>query len=67
MKKVKSGKEGLIGLKGETKKNITTNKEGKVFVHGELWNAIADEDINIGEKVEVSEVDNMTLKVKKIS
>ena len=40
--------------------------EGKVFVNGELWNAQAEQRIEVGEKVEVLEVHNLKLKVKKI-
>jgi len=65
--KVISGKEGLIGQEAEVKKPIVANsKEGKVYVHGELWNAFADENLNAGDKVIVSEVKGMKLKVKKV-
>jgi membrane-bound serine protease (ClpP class) len=40
--------------------------EGKVFVHGELWNAEASEEIPKGTKVKILEVmNNMVLKVTK--
>lgn len=61
--KVKTGKEGLIGEKGIAKSNIRLT--GKVFLHGELWNARSDEDIREGEQVIVIEVDGLILKVKK--
>jgi len=63
--KVMGGQKGIIGEKGEVKVKIVTGKEGKVFVHGELWNAIADENIEKGSKIEIVEVDSMILKVKK--
>ena len=45
---------------------VEIDPEGKVFVNGELWNAQAEQRIEVGEKVEVLEVHNLKLKVKKI-
>lgn len=60
-----TGREGMIG---ETGKTLTwSGREGKVFVHGEIWQAISDEPLERGDPVEVIEVkNNLTLKVKKI-
>ena len=62
------GYDRLIGQKGEVKKEIRAQAEGgRVFVSGELWNAVADQDIAVGEKVIVDSVqEGMTLKVRKI-
>lgn len=62
---VQGGFEGLLGEKGEV---ISWNdKEGKVFVHGEYWNAISDNLLNQGDKVEVVESKgNLEIKVKKL-
>jgi len=66
MQKPTTGKEGLVGEIGTTRSIM--NPEGKVFVHGELWNAVTSGAIAAGEKVEVIEVlPNLTLKVKKHS
>jgi len=43
MKRVYTGKEGLIGEIGVAKSDL--KPEGKVFVHGETWDAEAAEDI----------------------
>jgi membrane-bound serine protease (ClpP class) len=59
-----AGSEVLVGLVGEVKRNL--EPEGKVFVSGELWNAVAEEPIAAGEKVEVVSVDSLKLKVKRI-
>ena len=59
------GAEALEGMIGEVTRDLAP--EGKVFVHGELWNAEADEHISKGEKVEVIGMHNLKLKVKKIS
>lgn len=62
MQRVHTGQEGLIGERGTVQETI--EPEGKVFIHGELWNAESDETIPKGEKVEVKEVlPNLRLKV----
>jgi membrane-bound serine protease (ClpP class) len=38
--------------------------EGKVFVHGELWNAKAEKAIDEGAKVRVVNVVNLMLEVE---
>jgi membrane-bound serine protease (ClpP class) len=63
LSKVKTGKEGLIGETGIARTDIFA--EGKVFLHGELWNAQSDESIGIGQKVVVTGVDGLVLVVKK--
>jgi membrane-bound serine protease (ClpP class) len=65
MSKAQTGNEALIGLIGEVKKDLTP--AGKVFVNGELWNAVADEELFAGEKVEVISLENLRLKVRRIS
>lgn len=62
-KKAISGKEGLIGQEAEAIANIN-DKEGKVFIHGEIWKAISDEPIKKGKKVTVVEIKGLVLKVK---
>ena len=63
-RKVATGKEGLIGEIGLAQTDL--NPSGKVFVHGELWQAEADEFIPIGAKVKVGRVEaNLSLKVTK--
>ena len=39
---------------------------GRVFVHSEYWNAVCDEDIVSGDKIEVESVAGMVLKVKRV-
>jgi membrane-bound serine protease (ClpP class) len=59
-----TGAEGLIGEIGVASTKIAP--EGKVSVHGEFWNAISDEVIEPGEKIQVIGVKNLRAKVKKI-
>jgi membrane-bound serine protease (ClpP class) len=59
-----SGSEGMIGLTGVVVSRIAPN--GKVFIHGEYWNAYSEEVIEEGEEVEVIEIKGLKIKVKKI-
>ncbi len=58
-----SGKEGLVGEEGRADSDISP--EGKVFVRGEYWEASSDQDITMGDKIVVTGVEGMRLKVKK--
>lgn len=58
------GTEELIGEQGEVYADFVNGK-GKVFIHGEIWNAISDEPLKKREQVVVEEVKGMILKVKK--
>lgn len=59
------GLEGLVGEIGEVK--VKLDPVGKIFVHGEYWNAEADREIAVGEKVRVVAFDGMCLKVRRLS
>ena len=61
--KVTLGMEGLVGEVGEARARLSPR--GKIFVHGEYWNAEGEGDIEVGEKVEVIGFDGMTLKVRR--
>ena len=60
-----TGAVGLIGEIGIVKKDLAP--EGKVFVHGELWNASADTPISEGARVRVIKVVNLVLHVEPAS
>ena len=64
-RKVTTGDKGLVGMVGVTRTPL--NPEGDVFIHGEIWKAEADQTIEIGEKVIVTAVENLTLRVTKIN
>jgi len=64
-KRAVTGKEGLIGEIGTAQTDL--NPEGKVFVHGELWNAEAPGPIAKGSKVRVIRVlDTLKIRVDKL-
>lgn len=60
-----SGAEGLVGEAGRAAGDITRGREGKVFVDGEYWNAVSDEEIKDGDEVRVVSVDGLHVKVSK--
>jgi membrane-bound serine protease (ClpP class) len=59
-----TGREGLIGMKGTAKTDIT-REGGMVLVQGELWSAYSDEVIVKGDKVVVQAVADLRVKVTK--
>jgi len=63
LSKVRTGREGMIGEVGVARSDIAPF--GKVFLHGELWDAKADEPVQAGERVVVTAVEEMMVKVKK--
>ena len=62
--KPRTGYQGLIGEIAVAKEALAP--EGKVFVHGELWNATSEDTVPAGTRVEVIGVENLLLKVRKI-
>jgi membrane-bound serine protease (ClpP class) len=57
-----TGERGLVGKIGVVKQAL--DPEGKVFVHGELWKAVAGQPIENGCKVRVTHVEGLTLTVE---
>lgn len=61
--KPRTGDKGLLEEIGVVRQRL--DPEGKVFVHGELWNAESAEPIEVGQKVRVVEVEDLLLRVQK--
>src|SRR5882762_2276720 len=59
--KVVTGAEGLVGETGITQSGLSPS--GKVFVHGELWDAVSSSEVPAGRLVVVRRVDGLTLQV----
>jgi len=59
---VTTGREGLLSERGTARTPL--DPRGKVFVHGELWDAVAPEPVAAGETVEIVAVQNLTLEVR---
>jgi membrane-bound serine protease (ClpP class) len=51
----------LVGETGVAQTALSP--QGKVFVHGELWDAIASAPLAVGELVQVNKVDGLMLEV----
>ncbi len=64
MAKPRTGYRGLIGEIAVAREPLAP--EGKVFVHGEIWNATSEDNVPVGARVEVVGVENLWLKVRKI-
>ena len=59
--KVVTGEQGLVGENGVAQTALSP--QGKVFVHGELWDAIASAPLPVGQLVVVRRVEGLTLHV----
>ena len=60
--RVATGSEGMIGEIGVARTAV--GADGKVFVHGELWNAVASNAIAEGTSVRVTRVNGLHLVVE---
>lgn len=65
LSRVVTGSEGMVGEIGITLGSVA--EEGKVFVRGEYWDAVAAEPIAAGERVRVTAVNGLRLAVKPAS
>jgi membrane-bound serine protease (ClpP class) len=63
--KIVTGKQGLIGEIGVAETALSP--AGKVFVHGELWDAISAITVPAGEQIVVRQVDGLTLQVDPVA
>jgi len=61
MRQPLTGTQGLVGELGVAVTDI--DKEGKVAIHGEYWNARSDQRIPKGSKVRVASVEGLHIKV----
>jgi len=63
--KIVTGTQGLIGEIGIAQTML--GPSGKVFVHGELWDAVSAVPIPAGERIVVRQVDGLTLRVDPVA
>jgi membrane-bound serine protease (ClpP class) len=59
--KVVTGIEGLVGEIGTAQTPLAPS--GKVFVHGEIWDATATSEVAVGQSVVIKKVDGLQLEV----
>jgi membrane-bound serine protease (ClpP class) len=60
-----TGSEGMVGLVGVAKTSMAP--QGKILVHGELWDAISDQPLQPGDHAEVTRLEGLMLYVKPAS
>jgi membrane-bound serine protease (ClpP class) len=63
--KIVTGEQGLVGETGVVQTALLP--QGKVFVHGELWDAVGSVSLPVGQLVVVRGVDGLTLQVDAVS
>jgi membrane-bound serine protease (ClpP class) len=63
--KVVTGVEGLVGETGIAQTPLSPG--GKIFVHGEIWDAVSSSDVLVGQSVVVRRVDGLALKVEPLA
>ncbi|MGA7907689.1 MAG: NfeD family protein, partial [Candidatus Sulfotelmatobacter sp.] len=63
--KITTGAQGLVGETGVAQTALSP--QGKVFIHGELWDAIAPSVLPIGQLVVVRRVDGLMLQVEPLA
>jgi membrane-bound serine protease (ClpP class) len=63
--KIVTGAQGLVGEIGLAQ--TVLSPRGKVFVHGELWDAISSTEVQAGQSVVVRRIDGLQLKVDPIA
>lgn len=61
-KKVSTGIEGLIGSEGHVL--VWHGEKGKIFVHGEIWNATGSSGYKKGDSVQIVQVKGIKLIIK---
>ena len=60
--KVETGREGMVGMVGQAITMLAPN--GKVFVRGEYWDAVAALPVAAGASIRVVAIDKLTLTVE---
>ena len=63
--KVVTGEQGLVGEIGTAETALSPS--GKVFIHGELWDAVSTLPVPAGERVVVHQVEGLTLRVDPVT
>jgi membrane-bound serine protease (ClpP class) len=63
--KMVSGAQGIIGETGVAQTPLSPR--GKIFVHGELWDAVSSCDLSAGQTVVVRRIDGLLLQVEPVA
>lgn len=62
MRKVQTGEQGMVGEIGVVTASLAP--AGKVFVQGEIWDAVSTQNIEAGQRVVINNVENLVLQVE---
>jgi len=62
--KVVTGSQGMVGEVGVARTVLAPR--GKVFVHGELWDAVSPVNVDAGQSIVVRSVDDLQLRVEPV-
>lgn len=62
--KVETGPEGMVGIIGSAVTELSP--AGKIFVHGEYWDAVAVKPVSAGARVRVTAIDKLKLTVEPV-
>jgi membrane-bound serine protease (ClpP class) len=63
--KLVSGAQGLVGETGVAQTALSPT--GKIFVHGEIWNAASSAEVMVGQTVIVRKIDGLLLEVDPVT
>lgn len=63
--KITTGEQGMVGEIGIAQTALAPT--GKIFVHGELWDAVSSAPIASGEQVVVRRIDGLVLQVEPVA
>jgi membrane-bound serine protease (ClpP class) len=63
--RVRTGTEGMVTERGRAWTDLQPS--GKVFVHGEIWDAVGESPVAKGEPVEVVAVEGLVLRVRPLA
>ncbi|HVR28234.1 MAG TPA: nodulation protein NfeD [Thermoanaerobaculia bacterium] len=61
-RRASTGREGMVSERGVARTDLAPH--GKVSVHGEIWDAVADAPVGAGQPVEVVGVEGLLLRVQ---
>jgi len=61
-RRVVTGAAGMVGMRATVVQSL--QPRGTVRVGDELWSAVADHGVDVGSEVEITEVDQLTLRVR---
>ena len=65
VKESKTNLDRVVGMEGIVTEDITKYKLGEVKVDGKRWTAISEDDISVGEIVDIVKIEGVKLKVRK--